>query len=78
MDDVYQVFFTEPRDKMDKKLSSFNAVSEEQDTTNTESDVAAFWPQQWQQPETIIKGPTTEEIALEVRVSSRETFYEQF
>jgi hypothetical protein len=35
---------------MDKKLSSINAVSQEQDASSMEPDVAAFWPQQKQQP----------------------------
>jgi hypothetical protein len=35
---------------MDKKLSSINAVSQEQDASSMEPDAAAFWPQQKQQP----------------------------
>lgn len=48
VEDAYKMFFTEHHIEMDKKAASIaiHAISEEQETTSQESEVAAFWPQQ--------------------------------
>jgi hypothetical protein len=53
VDDAYQLFFTERQIEMDRKTDSIHAVSDEQDTAAQaaqDPDMAAFRPQQKQQP----------------------------
>ncbi len=51
VEEAYKVFFTDHRMEMDKKLSAVHAVTDEfENPVQQEQDIAAFKPQQRQQP----------------------------
>jgi hypothetical protein len=51
VEEAYKVFFTDHRMEMDKKLSAVHVVTDEfENPAHQEQDVAAFKPQQRQQP----------------------------
>jgi hypothetical protein len=51
VEEAYKVFFTDHRKEMDKKLSAIHAVTDKfENPVQQEQDVAAFKPQQRQQP----------------------------
>ncbi len=44
-DDAYQVFFTKHCIETDKKISVINAIQDDQEASNAETDISAFCPQ---------------------------------